>query len=256
MSVVTVKPGEEGLRVDSFLAKHFEGASRTAIQRMLKTGHVTLAGRPVPASHKTKVTESFRVNFPPPEPLTAAAEDIPLDVVYEDDDIVIINKPAGMVVHPAKGHTRDTLVNALLFRYKDGFFKGDVEMPRVSAPVLEEYALPEEPVDEAEPLDDDAQGAEGIASEEEVPTETAPAFAGATLRPGIVHRLDKDTTGLIAVAKNVAAHASLSAQLKSREMGREYLAVVRGSLKIPAGSIDKPIGRHKIHRRVQSGVRS
>lgn len=193
-----VVAGEDdgGIRLDRFLSTRLEGVSRTSIQKALKAGLVTLGGRPLSANHKTRVGEVFCGSIPPPERLSAEPEDIPLDVVYEDDDLIIVDKPAGMVVHPAKGHAHDTLVNALLFKGK-----------------------------------------------------TLSDAGGDELRPGIVHRLDKDTTGLVAVAKNAVAHASLSAQLKSREMGREYLAVVKGTLKPPAGEISKPIGRHTVHRK-------
>ncbi|MBI3793598.1 MAG: RluA family pseudouridine synthase [Nitrospinae bacterium] len=191
-----VEVGEENQRLDVWLVSKLEGVSRTTIQKMLKGGLVTVGVRTAPANHKTRAGERFQGSVPPQEPLSAAPADIPLKIVYEDDDIIIVDKEAGMVVHPAKGHENDTLVNALLFKGK----------------ILSDA------------------GEDG-------------------LRPGIVHRLDKDTTGLIAIAKNAAAHAALSEQLKSREMGREYLAVVRGEMKKSSGTIDKPIGRHKIHRK-------
>ncbi|MBI5178251.1 MAG: RluA family pseudouridine synthase [Nitrospinae bacterium] len=193
--IVTVAPGEEEVRADRFLAEKVEGLSRSAVQKLMDAGRITLGGKPLAANHKTRRGDEYRVEIPPPEPTEAEAEAIPLDIVYEDGDIVIVNKAAGMVVHPAKGHFGGTLVNALLHGIKD---------------------------------------LSGI---------------GGEMRPGIVHRLDKDTTGLIAVAKNDAAHASLSDQLRSRQMGREYLAVVRGHLAPPSGTIDKPIGRHHLYRK-------
>lgn len=195
-----VGPGEEGMRLDRFLAAKLDGTSRTAIQKALKGGLVTLNGRPVAANHKTKSGEDFKGSIPVPEPLSAEPVDIPVNVVYEDDDLIIVDKPAGMVVHPAKGHEKDTLVNALVFKGKSLSDTGD------------------------------------------------------DFRPGIVHRLDKDTTGLLAVAKNAAAHSSLSEQLKSRAMGREYLTVVRGIPKPPSGVIDKPIGRNKVLRKKMTVV--
>jgi len=190
---VTVQEGQEGLRLDRFLVLHMEGISRSSIQKIIESGKVTLHGKALPANHKTRSGEEFCVEIPPPEPSSAAAEDIPLEIVYED--IVIVNKRAGMVVHPAKGHFSGTLVNALLHH---------------------------------------CTGLSGI---------------GGEMRPGIVHRLDKDTSGLIAVAKNDVAHASLSDQLKARSMGREYLAVVRGVMRPPSGTLDKPIGRHHLYRK-------
>jgi 23S rRNA pseudouridine1911/1915/1917 synthase len=191
----SVGPGEEGLRIDLFLTQRLEGVSRTAIQRALKGGLVTIDGRAVASNYKTRAGDVINGAIPAAEPLSATPEDIPVTVVYEDDDLIIVDKPSGMVVHPAKGHAKDTLVNALLFKGKSLSDTGD------------------------------------------------------NVRPGIVHRLDRDTTGLIAVAKTTKAHASLSEQLKSREMGREYLAVVRGVLRPASGEIDKPIGRHKVHRK-------
>lgn len=195
---VAVGPGEAGERLDRFLAGRLPGITRSAVQRLIEKGLVTLAGKTVAANHKTKEGEAYRIAVPPPVPSIAIAEDIPLDVVHEDAHIAIINKPAGMVVHPAKGHAGGTLVNALLAHCPD---------------------------------------LTGI---------------GGELRPGIVHRLDKDTTGLIAVAKNDAAHAALSGQLKTREMGREYLAVVKGEMRPLSGAIEKPVGRHPVYRKKMS----
>ena len=192
---ISVEDGEEGLRLDRFLVTRLEGFTRSAIQRIIENGKVMLKGKPVSANHKTHPLEKFSVEIPPPDPASAEAEDIPLDIVYEDADIVIVNKPVGMVVHPAKGHFTGTLVNALLHR---------------------------------------CTGLSGI---------------GGEMRPGIVHRLDKETSGLIAVAKHDASHNALSGQLKSRTMGREYLAVVRGVVRPPQGTIDKPIGRHNLYRK-------
>ncbi len=196
--VIAVQEAEDGERLDKFLTEKLPELSRSAVQRLIEKGHVTLAGLPVPSRHKTSVGEEFSVDIPPPEPLDAEAENIPLDIVYEDDHIAIINKAAGMVVHPAKGHAHGTLVNALLGH---------------------------------------CEGLSGI---------------GGKIRPGIVHRIDKETTGLLAVAKNDVAHAALSEQLKTRTMGREYLGVIRGVITPPAGTINKPIGRHPLYRKKMS----
>lgn len=195
---VAVDEGEENERLDSFLAKKIRKLSRSAVARLIKEGAIVLNEKSVTASHKTKSGETFTVNIPAPEPLEAEPENIPLDIVYEDDDIIVVNKQAGLVVHPAKGNSRGTLVNALLYHCKN---------------------------------------LSGI---------------GGKLRPGIVHRLDKDTSGLIAIAKNDEAHHSLSEQLKSRSMGREYVAIVRGLLKKERGIINDAIGRHPQYRKKMS----
>ncbi len=196
--LITVQEAEDGERLDKYLAERLPELSRSGVQRLIEKGLVTLAGQPVPSRHRTDIGEEFAVEIPPPEPLDAEAENIPLDIIYEDEHIAIINKAAGMVVHPAKGHAHGTLVNALLGH---------------------------------------CEGLSGI---------------GGKIRPGIVHRIDKETTGLLAVAKNDAAHATLSEQLKSRAMGREYLGVVRGIITPPAGTINKPIGRHPLYRKKMS----
>ena len=195
---VAVDEGEENERLDSFLAKKIRKLSRSAVARLIKEGAIVLNEKSVTANQKTKSGETFTVNIPAPEPLEAEPENIPLDIVYEDDDIIVVNKQAGLVVHPAKGNSRGTLVNALLFHCKN---------------------------------------LSGI---------------GGKLRPGIVHRLDKDTSGLIAIAKNDEAHHSLSEQLKSRSMGREYVAIVRGLLKKERGIINDAIGRHPQYRKKMS----
>lgn len=196
--VIAVQEAEDGERLDKFLTERLPDLSRSAVQRLIELGLVTLAGQPVPSRHKTEVGEEFAVEIPPPEPLDAEAENIPLDIIFEDEHIVIINKASGMVVHPAKGHVHGTLVNALLGH---------------------------------------CEGLSGI---------------GGKIRPGIVHRIDKDTTGLLAVAKNDAAHTALSEQLKNRTMGREYLGVIRGIITPPAATINKPIGRHPLYRKKMS----
>ncbi|MDH5542534.1 MAG: RluA family pseudouridine synthase [Nitrospinota bacterium] len=195
---VAVDEGEENERLDSFLAKKIRKLSRSAVARLIKEGAIVLNEKSVTANQKTKSGETFTVNIPAPEPLEAEPENIPLDIVYEDDDIIVVNKQAGLVVHPAKGNSRGTLVNALLYHCKN---------------------------------------LSGI---------------GGKLRPGIVHRLDKDTSGLIAIAKNDEAHHSLSEQLKSRSMGREYVAIVRGLLKKERGIINDAIGRHPQYRKKMS----
>ncbi|MFQ5432282.1 MAG: RluA family pseudouridine synthase [Nitrospinota bacterium] len=192
---VRVGMDEAGRRADRFLASRLDNITRSALKRMMDSGQVTLDGEAVTPRHLTREGEEFSIQQAKPVEPKAEPEELELDIVYEDSDIVIVNKPAGMVVHPAKGHHTGTLVNGLLHHCRD---------------------------------------LSGI---------------GGELRPGIVHRLDKDSSGLIAAAKNDAAHASLSGQLAGRTMGREYLAVVRGTLKEKSGTIDMPIGRHPVYRK-------
>ncbi|MBE6641532.1 MAG: RluA family pseudouridine synthase [Ruminococcaceae bacterium] len=187
--IFTVGEESRGKRLDVFLAEAAE-ISRSAAEKHITAGIVLLNG--APATKKTVVNAGDCVSYEAPEPVEcrAVAQNIPLDVVYEDGDIIVINKPVGMVVHPAAGNPDGTLVNALLAHCGDSL-----------------------------------------------------SGVGGELRPGIVHRIDKETSGLIAVAKNDAAHLALSAQLKDKTMSRVYFAIVRGNIKEESGRIDKPIGR-------------
>ena len=180
-----------GWRLDAWLADQIEAVTRSTLARLIEEGRVTCQGKP--ASKKMKLTggEEIAVELPDPEPIEAVPQNIPLDVVYEDADVIVVNKPAGMVVHPAPGHPDGTLVNALLFHCGDSL--------------------------------------SGI---------------GGALRPGIVHRIDRDTSGLIIAAKNDAAHQSLAAQLQDHSLARTYEAIVVGGLREDAGTVDAPIGRH------------
>jgi 23S rRNA pseudouridine1911/1915/1917 synthase len=184
-----------GQRIDRLLAECFPRITRSRFQRLLSAGHVTVRGRRVRSAYRVLEGDDIRVRVPPPEPSDLVAEDIPLDIVYEDASILVIDKPAGLVVHPAAGNLRGTLVHALLFH---------------------------------------SQG--------------LPA-AGAPLRPGIVHRLDKDTSGLMVVAKTEAAHAALSAALRARAVRREYTALVWGRVRDDSGTIDAAIGRSSVDRK-------
>ena len=189
-----VDGGSAGLRVDVFLARAL-GVSRGAAKRLLDSGAATVDGRAVRASHILREGERVAAEPPPPTPSEVAAEPIPLSVVYEDEDLLVIDKPRGMVVHPAPGSPSGTLVNAVLAH------AGDLS---------------------------------GI---------------GGELRPGIVHRLDKDTSGLLVVAKTDAAHLSLQAQIQAKTAEREYVAVVWGRIRPPHLVIDVPIGRHRGDRK-------
>ena len=186
-------PGE---RLDAFLARSELGLTRSAAQKLLEEGCVRLGGKPGKKNDRLNVGDIVEVTLPEPKPLEVAPAQMALDIVYEDEDVVVINKPKGLVVHPAPGHQDDTLVNGLLYA-----------------------------------LGDSLSGING------------------TLRPGIVHRIDKDTSGLLAVAKNDLAHAVLASQLKDHTMARTYEAIVCGSLKEDSGTVDAPIGRHPTDRK-------
>ena len=195
-NVVIVTAEESGERVDALLARHLDGFSRSAAQRLLEGGAVLLGDRPVKKNYVCAAGERFFVTLPALAEIPLVPQDIPLEVVYEDDDVIVVNKPRGMVVHPAPGHADGTLVNALLYHCGDSL--------------------------------------SGVGGEK---------------RPGIVHRIDKDTSGLIIAAKNDAAHLALSAQLSDHSLRREYEAVVRGNLREDSGTIDAPVGRHPTDRK-------
>ncbi len=187
---------EGGQRIDGFLAGAMEGMTRSAVQKIIESGGVTLNGKTVKKNHRTAAGEVYEVEVPEPKEVDIIPENIPLDIAYEDDDLIVVNKARGMVVHPAPGHYTGTLVNALMYHCGSSL--------------------------------------SGINGE---------------LRPGIVHRIDKDTSGLIVVAKNDYAHLSLAAQLKDHSMSRIYEAVVWGRFKDDEGTVNAPIGRHHIDRK-------
>ena len=192
--IFTVGEESAGSRADVFVSA-VAGVTRSAAQKLIEDGLVTLGGAPVAKNRKLVPGDTVEVAFPEVKELEVEPEDIPLDVVYEDDDIIIINKPAGMVVHPAPGHESGTLVSALLYHCRGSL-----------------------------------------------------SSINGVMRPGIVHRIDRDTTGLIAVAKNDAAHLSLSEQLKDHTMRREYIAIVVGRLP-ESGTVDCAISRHPTDRK-------
>ena len=187
---------ESGERIDALLAHMLPSLTRSAAQRLLEEGQVTLLGRAVKKNYKCSAGDVFQVLLPEAAELPLIPQNIPLDVVFEDADVIVVNKPRGLVVHPAPGHPDGTLVNALLFHCGDSL--------------------------------------SGIGGEK---------------RPGIVHRIDKDTSGLLIVAKNDFAHQALSAQLADRSLSRTYEAVVRGNLREDAGTVNRPIGRHPTDRK-------
>ena len=185
-----------GERLDAFLARCAENLSRSAAQKLIEEGHVLRNGRPGKKNDKLNIGDSVEYTLPEPKAVDIAPKEIPLDIVYEDEDVIVINKPKGLVVHPAAGHLDDTLVNGLLYA-----------------------------------MGDELSGING------------------ELRPGIVHRIDKDTSGLLAVAKNDLAHAVLASQLKDHTMARTYEAIVCGSFREDRGTVDAPIGRHPTDRK-------
>lgn len=194
LETVTAEAEDAGTRADVFLAAKL-GVSRSNMQKLLEDGRVKRGEKIIKANYKVRAGEMFVVDIPEPEPIEAVPENIPLDIIYEDDDVVVLNKARGMVVHPAPGNYTGTLVNALLYH---------------------------------------CSNLSGINS---------------AIRPGIVHRLDKDTSGIMIVAKNDAAHISLSQQIQSKTAVRTYLAVVRGNIKTDSGTIETQIARDKTDRK-------
>lgn len=191
-----VMPEEVGLRLDHFLALRLPDYSRSALQKLIEAGNVTIVGKPLSKNYRIRIGETLDVCIPALQELSAKPEEIPLEIVYEDDDLLVVNKPKGMVVHPAVGHADGTLVNALLHHCKGSL-----------------------------------SGINGV------------------IRPGIVHRIDKDTSGLLIAAKNDAAHRGLAAQIKEHSFLREYEAVVYGNVKQDSGTVDQPIGRSRQDRK-------
>ena len=192
----TLTADRDGERMDAFLARSLPDLTRSAAQRLLERGEVTRDGRPVRKNDRTCAGQELEVALPEPEPVEIVPQDIPLDVVYEDGDVIVVNKPVGMVVHPAPGHPDGTLVNALLYHC--------------------------------------GKSLSGINGE---------------LRPGIVHRIDRDTSGLIIAAKNDRAHLALAEQLQDHTLARVYEAVAVGGFREDTGTVDAPIGRHPVDRK-------
>lgn len=192
----TVESENIGQRIDLYLSTNCEDFSRSAISKSIEKGLVTVNNDTVNKSYKLALGDKITVTIEDPVELDIIEQDIPLEIVYEDNDLLVVNKPKGMVVHPAAGNYTDTLVNALMFHCKSSL-----------------------------------SGINGV------------------LRPGIVHRIDKNTSGLLIVAKNDNAHRHLAQQIKEHSFTREYVAVVYGNIKDDAGTVDAPIGRHPIDRK-------
>ena len=187
---------QNGERLDAFLSRQGDNLSRSAAQKLIEAGAVRLNGRLPKKNDRLNLGDTVEYTIPEPKEVDITPKDIPLEIVYEDEDVAVINKPKGLVVHPAAGHQDDTLVNGLLYAMGDSL--------------------------------------SGINGE---------------LRPGIVHRIDKDTSGLLAIAKNDLAHTVLASQLKDHSMARTYEAIVCGSFREDRGTVDAPIGRHPTDRK-------
>ena len=196
MTPILLRADQEGERLDQFLSRSMEGLTRSAAQRLLEEGAVTVNGRGAKKNTRTAPGDAVALSLPDPEPVDILPQDIPLDMVYEDEDVIAVNKPVGLVVHPAAGHPDGTLVNALLYHCGNSL-----------------------------------SGINGA------------------LRPGIVHRIDRDTSGLIIAAKSDAAHLALAAQLQDHSLYREYEAVCVGNLKQDQGTVNAPIARHPTDRK-------
>ena len=193
---LTATSEDRGVRIDAWLAAHVEGLTRSAAAKLLESGGVAVNGVSAAKNYRLTGGETVEVTRPEAEEIAVEPQDIPLDVVYEDQDVIVVNKPVGLVVHPAPGHPDGTLVNALLHHCGDSL--------------------------------------SGIGGEK---------------RPGIVHRIDRDTSGLIIAAKNDAAHLALSAQLSDHTLARTYECLVMGNLRQDSGTVDAPIGRHPSDRK-------
>lgn len=185
-----------GIRIDKYLTESLNGFTRSAVSKLIEDNNVIVNGKAVNKNYKLRENDSINIFVPDAVPLEAEAENIPLDIVYEDDDLLVVNKPKDMVVHPAAGNYTGTLVNALLFHCKDSL-----------------------------------SGINGV------------------IRPGIVHRIDKDTSGLLIVAKNDLAHLDLAQQIKEHSFHRAYEAVVYGNIKEEKGTVHQPIGRNPKDRK-------
>ncbi len=193
-TIFTIEENFEGERIDKYLTKIFTDQSRSYLQGLIEKGNVLVNDKSVKSNYKLKIYDEVKVTIPEPLILKAEPENIPINIVYEDSDVIVVNKPQGMVVHPAPGNYTGTLVNGLLYHCNDL------------------------------------------------------STINGVIRPGIVHRIDKDTSGILVIAKNDNSHNFLSEQLRNHSMKREYYAVVEGVLKQDKGTIDKPLGRNKKDR--------
>ncbi len=199
--ILQVHEEDAGQRADVWLTDQLEPMTRSAVQRLLAEGQVLREGRVLAKNSRLSGGERLEITLPDPEPVDVLPQNIPLDIVYEDDDVIVVNKPKGLVVHPAPGHPDGTLVNALMYHCGDSL--------------------------------------SGI---------------GGELRPGIVHRIDRDTSGLLIAAKNDVAHQKLAAQLQDHTLARTYHCIVTGRLREDSGTVNAPIGRHPVERKKMAVV--
>lgn len=197
--VHSVTEENHGLRIDKLIPIINSDISRSYVQKLIEDGNIKVNSKSVKANYKVRTGDCIEIRIPAPIELNVEPEDIPLDIVYEDDDLLIVNKPKGMVVHPAAGHYTGTLVNAIMFHCKEQL-----------------------------------------------------SSINGVMRPGIVHRIDMDTTGLLVVCKTDFAHQSLAEQLKVHSITRKYQAIVYGNIAEDEGTINKPIGRHPVERKKQA----
>ena len=195
---ILVDVSDSGKRLDLLVASRISGCSRSVAANLIRNGKIRVQGSAKKPGYRAKTGDEICGYIPPPEPVLFKPEPIPIDILYQDDDIIVVNKQPGIVVYPAPGHYGGTLVNALLYH---------------------------------------CPGLEGVGQE---------------LRPGIVHRLDKDTSGVMVIAKNSAAHHNLAEQFKSRRVKKKYLALVYGRMESDSGTVSLPIGRHPVHRKKMS----
>lgn len=193
---LAIEKEDIGTRIDVFTTENYEDLSRSGVQKLIESGNLRVNGKVIKSNYKLREKDIVELEIPEPQEVEILAEDIPLDILYEDEDVIVVNKPQGMVVHPAPGHYTGTLVNALMFHCQGGL-----------------------------------SGINGM------------------LRPGIVHRIDKDTTGVLVAAKTNLAHQSLALQLSEHSITRKYNAIVFNALKEEQGTVDKPIGRHPQDRK-------
>lgn len=212
---------DEGTRLDAYLAARVEGISRTALKRMIKDGDVLVSGRARKGSYRLRAGEEIEAELTAPPALNLVPEDIPLDVVYEDDDLIVVNKPAGLVVHPAAGVHTGTLANALAYRFRNADFGTRIDEAQAGLTSNPQSAIPNPQ----------------------------------SVRPGIVHRLDRNTSGLVVVAKTPAAHEHLADQFRERTVFKSYVALVHGRLAEDRGRVEEPLARDPRHRTRMAVVR-
>lgn len=198
--IFIVEPGQEGIRIDQFLAQKIADISRSRMQKLIEQGNITANDKQIKPNYRVRQGDNVRLEIPEPVVLDVKPEDIDIEILYEDEDIAVVNKPQGMVVHPAAGNYSGTLVNALMARC------------------------------------------------------SSLSTINGVIRPGIVHRIDKDTSGVLIVAKNDVAHHSLAEQIKVHSVKRIYYAIVEGVIKQDSGTVDAPLGRHPVERKKMAVV--